>query len=82
MSIGSNKQKVDNRIKTLIENGIKTGERTLMLIVGSKASEQVMNLYYMYTKAANKSKDNVLWCYKKDLAFSSNQKKRLKHKSK
>ncbi|EKE41300.1 hypothetical protein ENUP19_0341G0080 [Entamoeba nuttalli] len=74
------KKRVDPRLKTLIENGVKLGERTFIMIVGSKGVEQVMNIYYMYTKAANVAKDSVLWCYKKDLAFSSNQKKRLKHK--
>ena len=34
----------------------------------------------MYTKAATITKDNVLWCYKKNLQFSSNQKKRMKQK--
>ncbi|KAL7716620.1 RNA cytidine acetyltransferase [Entamoeba marina] len=76
------KKRVDPRLKTLLENGVKTHERSLVMVVGSKGVEQVMNLYYMHTKAANISKDSVLWCYKKDLAFSSNQKKRLKHKKK
>lgn len=33
----------------------------------------------MLTKAEVKTRPSVLWCYKKELGFSSNQKKRMKH---
>lgn len=33
----------------------------------------------MLTKAEVKAQPSVLWCYKKDLGFSSHQKKRMKH---
>ena len=32
----------------------------------------------MLTKARTKAQPSVLWCYKKDLEFSSNKQKRLK----
>ncbi|ELP90547.1 hypothetical protein EIN_019460 [Entamoeba invadens IP1] len=76
------KKRVDTRLKTLIENGVSTGQRTLITVVGSKASQQVMNLYYMMTKAMNTPKERILWCYKKDLGFSTNAKRRVRDKGK
>lgn len=35
------KKKVDIRIKTLIENGIKTRQRTFFIIVGDRGRDQV-----------------------------------------
>lgn len=40
---------------------------------------QVVNLYYMLTKVLTKTRPPVLWCYKKDLGFSTNKQKRMKH---
>ena len=38
-----------------------------------------MNIHYMLSKAQVSSRPSVLWCYKKDLGFSSHKKKRMKH---
>ncbi len=35
------KKKVDIRIKTLIENGLKTRQRTLFVIIGDRGRDQV-----------------------------------------
>lgn len=35
------RKKIDNRIRTLIENGVKLGHRTLFVIVGNKGRDQV-----------------------------------------
>jgi N-acetyltransferase 10 len=35
------KKKVDRRIKILIENGIKTRQRSIFLIVGDRGKDQV-----------------------------------------
>jgi N-acetyltransferase 10 len=72
------KKKIDERIRILIENCVKTNHRSLVLIVGDRGLYQVVNLHYMLTKARVKAQPNVLWCYKKDLEISSNKKKRLK----
>ena len=68
------RKKVDSRIRTLVENGVKLNERTLFVVVGDRAREQVVNLHYMLSKAVVKSRPNVLWCYKKELYLSSHKK--------
>lgn len=35
------KKKMDNRIRVLIENGVTLGHRSLFVIVGEKAKDQV-----------------------------------------
>lgn len=72
------KKKVDSRIRTLLENGVKTGHRSLFLIVGDHGRDQVVNLHYMLSKAAVKTRPSVLWCYKKELGFTSHRQKRMR----
>ncbi|XP_071515756.1 RNA cytidine acetyltransferase isoform X2 [Panulirus ornatus] len=71
------KRKVDNRIRILIENGAALGHRTLVVVVGDKSRDQVVFLHHMLSKSSLKQA-NVLWCYKKELTFSSHRKKRMK----
>ncbi|XP_063910172.1 RNA cytidine acetyltransferase isoform X2 [Zophobas morio] len=73
------RKKIDNRIRVLIENGVKLGHRTLFAIVGDKGRDQVVILHHMLAKAEVKARPSVLWCYKKELGFSSHRKKRMKH---
>ena len=35
-------KKIDNRIRTLIENGVKLNQRTLMIIIGDNGKDQVV----------------------------------------
>lgn len=35
------RKKIDNRIRVLIENGVKLGHRTLFVLVGEKGRDQV-----------------------------------------
>ena len=72
------RKKVDSRIRTLIENGVKLHHRTLFVIVGDAGREQVVNLHYMLSKAVVKARPSVLWCYKKELGFTSHRKKRMR----
>uniref|UniRef100_A0A182NDD7 RNA cytidine acetyltransferase n=1 Tax=Anopheles dirus TaxID=7168 RepID=A0A182NDD7_9DIPT len=73
------KKKIDNRIRVMIENGVKLGHRTMFVVVGNKARDQVPILYDMLTKASVKARPTVLWCYKnKDEAISNHGKKRAK----
>lgn len=78
------KKKVDERIRTLIENGVQTRHRSLFVMVGDHGKDQVANLHYILSKAQVAKRPSVLWCYKKELAFSSHKKKRMKqmHKKK
>ncbi|KAJ8927127.1 hypothetical protein NQ314_020400 [Rhamnusium bicolor] len=73
------RKKIDNRIRILIDNGVKLGHRTLFIIVGDKGRDQVVILHHMLAKAEVKTRPSVLWCYKKELGFSSHRKKRMKH---
>ncbi|CAL4185238.1 unnamed protein product, partial [Meganyctiphanes norvegica] len=70
------KRKIDNRIRVLIENGAAQGHRTLVVLVGDKSRDQVVYLHHMLSKASLKQA-SVLWCYKKELSFSSHRKKRM-----
>lgn len=61
---------MDSRIRTLVENCHKLGQRSMFVIVGDKGRDQVVNLHYMLSKTAVKARPSVLWCYKKDLYLS------------
>lgn len=65
------KKKVDGRIRTLIENGVKSRTRTFFVIVGDRGKDQVVNLHYILSKAQVKARPSVLWCYNKELGFST-----------
>ncbi|XP_034951913.1 RNA cytidine acetyltransferase [Chelonus insularis] len=71
-------KKIDNRIRVLIENGIAENYRSMFVVIGEKARDQVVLLHHMLSKSVVKSRPSVLWCYKKDLGFSSHRKKRMK----
>lgn len=64
------RKKVDARIRTMIENCVKLQHRGMVVIVGDKGRDQVVNLHYMLSKAVVKARPTVLWCYKKDLYLS------------
>ncbi|KAJ4715525.1 RNA cytidine acetyltransferase [Melia azedarach] len=72
------RKKVDERIRTLIENGVKQRHRSMFVIIGDKSRDQIVNLHYMLSKAVVKSRPTVLWCYKDKLELSSHKKKRQK----
>ncbi|XP_036318719.1 RNA cytidine acetyltransferase [Rhagoletis pomonella] len=73
------KKKIDNRIRVMIENGVKLGHRTMFIIIGDKARDQVPILYDILTKSTVKARPTVLWCYKnKDDAISNHGRKRAK----
>ncbi|XP_043584732.1 RNA cytidine acetyltransferase [Bombus pyrosoma] len=72
------RKKIDNRVRVLIENGVVTGHRTMFIVIGEKARDQIVLLHHMLSKTIVKARPSVLWCYKKDLGFSSHRKKRMK----
>ncbi|XP_057340613.1 RNA cytidine acetyltransferase isoform X1 [Microplitis mediator] len=72
------RKKLDNRIRTLIENGVSEGHRTMFVVIGEKARDQIVVLHHMLLKSSVKPKPNILWCYKKELGFSSHRQKRMK----
>jgi N-acetyltransferase 10 len=64
------RKKVDARVRTVIENAVKLRQRSVFVVIGDKARDQVVNLHYMLSKASVKARPSVLWCYKKDLYIS------------
>ena len=72
------KKKIDERVKILIENCVKTNHRSLYLIVGDRGLYQIVNLHMLLAKARSKAQPSVLWCYKNELEVSSSRKKRMK----
>ncbi len=72
------RKKVDERVRILLANGIKKNHRNIMVVVGDHGKDQVVNLHYMLSKLQIKARPSVLWCYKKELGFSSYRKKRMR----
>lgn len=72
------KKKIDQRIRTLIENNVLLGHRSFFVLIGDHGKDQVVNLHYILSKAQVARRPSVLWCYKKELGFTTNQKKRMK----
>lgn len=72
------RKKIDNRIRVLIENGVAEKHRSMFVVIGDHGRDQVVILHHMLSKAVVKSRPSVLWCYKKELGFSSHRKKRMK----
>ncbi|KAF9945187.1 hypothetical protein BGZ70_003995 [Mortierella alpina] len=70
------KKVIDSRIHTLIKNGVQSKHRTFFVLVGDKGKDQVVNLHWLLSQAQVTARPSVLWCYKKDLGFSSHRKKR------
>ncbi|XP_020390411.1 RNA cytidine acetyltransferase isoform X1 [Rhincodon typus] len=72
------RKKLDNRIRVQIENGVLQHQRTMFIVVGDHGRDQVVILHHMLSKATVKARPSVLWCYKKELGFSSHRKKRMR----
>ena len=72
------KKKVDPRVRGLIEWGVQKNTRSLFVLVGDHGKDQVENLHRLLSKTRVKSRPSVLWCYKKELGFSTHRKKRMK----
>jgi len=72
------KKKVDPRVRALIEFGVQKNHRSFFIIVGDYGLYQVENIHKILSRTRVKARPSVLWCYKKELAFSSHKKKRMK----
>ena len=72
------KKKIDSRIRGLLQAGVKNGHRSFIVLVGDRGRDQVVNLHYILSKLQVKQRPDVLWCYKKELGFSTHRKKRMK----
>ena len=72
------RKKLDERVRTLLEACVVSGERSMLVLVGDHGKDQVPNLHYLLSKTSLKSRPSVLWCYKRELGFSTHKKKRMK----
>lgn len=72
------RKKIDNRIRVLIENGVQEKFRSFFVIVGDRGKDQVVILHHMLSKSVVRARPSVLWCYKKELGFSSGRKKKMR----
>ncbi|KAJ3166062.1 hypothetical protein HDU88_003607 [Geranomyces variabilis] len=71
------RKKLDSRIPTIIQNNVQQHKRTFFVLVGDRGRDQVVTLHFLLAKARVATRPSVLWCYKKELGFSSNRKKRM-----
>jgi len=72
------RKRLDDRVRTLIEKGVVKNERSILVLVGDHGKDQVPNLHQILSKTTLQQRPNVLWCYKKELGFSTHRKKRIK----
>ncbi|KAG8707408.1 N-acetyltransferase 10, partial [Ceratobasidium sp. 395] len=70
------RKQLDNRIPILINNNVKKNHRSFIVLVGDKGRDQIVNLHFLLSQARVSARPSVLWCYKKDLGFTSHRKKR------
>ncbi|KAJ8518310.1 hypothetical protein ONZ45_g4592 [Pleurotus djamor] len=70
------RKQLDPRIQILIDNNVKKNHRSFIVLVGDKGRDQIVNLHYLLSQARVSARPSVLWCYKKDLGFTSHRKKR------
>ncbi|KAF8322642.1 DUF699-domain-containing protein [Clavulina sp. PMI_390] len=70
------RKQLDPRIPYLINNNVKLNHRSFVVLVGDKGRDQVVNLHFLLSQARVSARPSVLWCYKKDLGFTSHRKKR------
>ncbi|RKP27939.1 putative nucleolar ATPase Kre33, partial [Syncephalis pseudoplumigaleata] len=67
---------IDSRIHTLVKNGVQQKHRSFFVLVGDRGRDQVVNLHWLLSQTQVAARPSVLWCYKKDLGFTSHRKKR------
>ncbi|KAK3990976.1 N-acetyltransferase 10 [Cladorrhinum sp. PSN332] len=68
---------VDSRIPTLIRNGLQEKKRSFVVVVGDRAKDAIVHLYYIMSSMDVRQNKSVLWAYKnKLLGFTSHRKKR------
>ncbi|THV00462.1 DUF699-domain-containing protein [Dendrothele bispora CBS 962.96] len=70
------RKQLDPRIPTLINNNVKQNHRSFIVLVGDKGRDQIVNLHFLLSQARVSARPSVLWCYKKDLGFTTHRKKR------
>nr|CCC90537.1 conserved hypothetical protein [Trypanosoma congolense IL3000] len=75
------KRKLDDRIRHIIDNAVHKQHRALILLVGDRGKDQIVNLHQMVSHANHNAKVNVLWCMKKEPDFGSTSIKQQEKKA-
>ncbi|KAL4249052.1 RNA cytidine acetyltransferase [Abortiporus biennis] len=70
------RKQLDPRIPILINNNVKKNHRSFIVLVGDKGKDQIVNLHFLLSQARVSARPSVLWCYKKELGFTTHRKKR------
>ncbi|KAF6749176.1 NAT10 protein [Ephemerocybe angulata] len=70
------RKQLDPRIPILINNNVKKNHRSFIVLVGDKGRDQIVNLHFLLSQARVSARPSVLWCYKKELGFTTHRKKR------
>ncbi|KAJ7652167.1 GNAT acetyltransferase 2-domain-containing protein [Mycena polygramma] len=70
------RKQLDPRIPILITNNVKKNHRSFIVLVGDKGRDQIVNLHFLLSQARVSARPSVLWCYKKELGFTSHRKNR------
>ena len=60
MSKATERIKLDNRLRLLIENGVNTNQRSVICLVGEQGRNQVVHIHNLMSKANIKSRPTVL----------------------
>ncbi|KAF8825811.1 hypothetical protein HHX47_DHR6000595 [Lentinula edodes] len=70
------RKQLDPRIPILVNNNVTKNHRSFVVLVGDKGRDQIVNLHFLLSQARVSARPSVLWCYKKDLGFTTHRKKR------
>ncbi|CAK94963.1 unnamed protein product (macronuclear) [Paramecium tetraurelia] len=70
------KKKLDSQIQALVQSGINEHIRSIFVMIGDRSKYQVATMHQLLSKLSMIQKPKVLWCYKKDLGFTTHKKKR------
>mmetsp|Transcript_4051 Transcript_4051/g.16242 ORF Transcript_4051/g.16242 Transcript_4051/m.16242 type:complete len:264 (-) Transcript_4051:3184-3975(-) len=71
-------KRVDRRIQMMIEEGVRLELRSVFFVVGDCSKNQVVTLHHLLSNARVRTRPSVLWCYKRELGFSTHGKKRMR----
>lgn len=74
-------KKVDDRLKAVLHDAANRKQRSLILLVGDRGKDQIVNLHQMISRANHSAKVNVLWCLREDPDFGSTGKKKQERRA-
>jgi len=69
------RKRVDERVRRFVEEGVALEQRGLVVLVGDHGKDQVVNLHAILARARVRARPSVLWCYKRELGFSTHRNK-------